>query len=219
MPAQRVQFKQRFVESWAKELFCMNDLASICVFCGGNAGVKPIYGEMAVALGKELSGRGMTLVYGGGSVGLMGKVATAALAHGAQVIGIIPGHLTTKELMGYPIGELIVVESMHVRKAKMAELADAFVALPGGFGTLDELFEVITWGQIGLHHKPIGLLNVDGFFDPLIHYMDHCVAEGFIRPQHRQLFLVEDDPVRLLDSLAEYQAPPSLVSSDGLERA
>lgn len=197
----------------------MNDLKSICVFCGGNAGVTPIYAEMAVALGKELASRGMTLVYGGGSVGLMGKVANAALAHGAQVIGIIPERLTTKELMGYPIGKLIVVENMHVRKAKMAEIADAFVALPGGFGTLDELFEAITWGQIGLHHKPIGLLNVNGFFDSLIRYIDHCVTEGFIRPQHRGLFLVENDPVRLLDQLAVYQAPPSLASSEELKRA
>jgi uncharacterized protein (TIGR00730 family) len=174
---------------------------------------------MAVAMGEELARRGMALVYGGGSVGLMGKVANAALAHGAQVIGIIPKHLTTKELMGYPIGELIVVESMHVRKAKMAELADAFVALPGGFGTLDELFEAITWGQIGLHRKPIGLLNVNRFFDPLVGYIDHCVAEGFIRPQHRELLSIEEEPARLLDQLASYQAPPSLASPEGLKRA
>jgi uncharacterized protein (TIGR00730 family) len=197
----------------------MNELKTVCVFCGGNAGNKPIYGQMAVALGQELAGRGMNLVYGGGSVGLMGQVATAALEDGAGVIGIIPEHLTTKELMGYPIGELIVVATMHTRKAKMAEMADAFVALPGGFGTLDELFEAITWGQIGLHQKPIGLLNVAGFFDPLIHYIDHCVVEGFIRPQHRQLFLVDDDPARLLDRLATYQAPPSLATPEGLERA
>src|SRR4051812_13987256 len=119
----------------------MNELKTVCVFCGGNAGNKPIYGQMAVALGQELAGRGMNLVYGGGSVGLMGQVATAALEDGAGVIGIIPENLTTKELMGYPIGELIVVATMHTRKAKMAEMADAFVALPGGFGTLDELFE------------------------------------------------------------------------------
>jgi uncharacterized protein (TIGR00730 family) len=174
---------------------------------------------MAGALGKELGARGLNFVYGGGSVGLMGEVAHAALDHGCAVIGIIPEHLTTKELMGYPIGDLIVVATMHERKAKMAEMSDAFVALPGGFGTLDELFEAITWGQIGLHSKPIGLLNVGGFFNPVIAHVDHCVAEGFIRPQHRQLFLVDDDPARLLDRLAAHVPPPGLVTSEGLERA
>lgn len=194
-------------------------LKAVCVFCGGNAGAKPIYAEVAVALGKEMAARSIRMVYGGGSVGLMGKVARAALEHGSPVLGIIPEILTTKELMGYPIGELMVVATMHERKAKMAEMSDAFVAMAGGFGTLDELFEAITWAQIGLHRKPIGLLNVEGFFDPLIHYVDHCVAEGFIRPHHRQLFLVDDDPARLLARLAAYQLPPSLVSSEGLERA
>jgi cytokinin riboside 5'-monophosphate phosphoribohydrolase len=197
----------------------MNELKSICVFCGGNAGNKAIYTEMAAAMGRELGARGMNFVYGGGSVGLMGVVARAARDHGCAVLGIIPDVLTTKELMGYPIGELIVVANMHERKAKMAAMADAFVAMPGGFGTLDELFEAITWGQIGLHNKPIGLLNVGGFFDLLVNYIDHCVAEGFIRPQHRQLFLVDDDPARLLDRLAAHVPPPGLVTSEGLERA
>lgn len=197
----------------------MSELKTICVFCGGNAGAKPIYAEMAIAMGKELGARSKNFVYGGGSVGLMGKVATAARDHGCAVVGIIPEHLTTEELMGYPIGELIVVATMHERKAKMAELSDAFVALPGGYGTLDELFEAITWGQIGLHSKPIGLLNVEGFFDPLVNYIDHCVVEGFIRPQHRQLFLVDDDPARLLDRLDAHKPPPGLVTSEGLERA
>ena len=192
---------------------------AICVFCGGNPGNKPIYAETAEALGKEMAARSLRMVYGGGSVGLMGKVARSALEHGCPVFGIIPEILTTKELMGYPIGELMVVATMHERKAKMAAMSDAFVALPGGFGTLDELFEAITWAQIGLHRKPIGLLNVDGFFDPLVHYVDHCVTEGFIRPHHRQLFLVDDHAGRLLDRLADYQLPPSLVSSEGLERA
>jgi uncharacterized protein (TIGR00730 family) len=161
----------------------------------------------------------MRLVYGGGSVGLMGEVARTARDSGCAVVGFIPEHLSTKELMGYPIGELIVVTTMHERKARMAAMADAFIAMPGGFGTLDELFEAITWGQIGLHHKPIGLLNVGGFFDPLIHYIDHCVVEGFIRPQHRALFVVENEPARLLDQLAAHIPPPGLVSSEGLERA
>jgi uncharacterized protein (TIGR00730 family) len=197
----------------------MNELNTLCVFCGANAGNQPIYVAAAVAVGKELAARGMGLVYGGGSVGLMGEVARTARDHGCTVVGIIPEHLTTKELMGYPIGELIVVTTMHERKAKMAELSDAFMALPGGFGTLDELFEAITWGQIGLHNKPIGLLNVGGYFGPLIQYVDHCVNEGFIRPQHRQLFLVDDDPARLLERLAAHQPPPGLTSSEGLERA
>lgn len=197
----------------------MTTLKRVCVFCGGNPGTKPVYAEQATALGRELAAQGITLVYGGGSVGLMGQVARAALDHGAQVIGIIPEHLTTKELMGYPIGELKVVATMHERKARMAALSDAFVALPGGYGTLDELFEAITWGQIGLQRKPIGLLNVAGFFDLLIAYLDQCVAEGFIRPHHRHLFLVETDPVRLLARLATYVPPQGLVSSEGLERA
>lgn len=197
----------------------MNNLKAVCVFCGGNAGVKPLYAEMAEAMGKELAARKLALVYGGGSVGLMGKVAGTARDHGASVVGIIPEHLTTKELMGYPIGELIVVPTMHERKAQMASRADAFVALPGGFGTLDELFEAVTWGQIGLHSKPIGLLNVDGFFDALVGYIDHCVAEGFIRTQHRELLVVEDNPTRLLDRLATHQPPPGLRPAEGLDRA
>jgi uncharacterized protein (TIGR00730 family) len=197
----------------------MNELKAICLFCGSSAGSKAIYGEIAMALGKELATRELALVYGGGSVGLMGVVASTARDHGCAVFGILPEHLATQELTGYPIGELMVVATMHERKAKMAELSDAFVVLPGGFGTLDELFEAITWSQIGLHSKPIGLLNVDGFFDPLIRYIDHCVAEGFIRLHHRQLFLVDDDPARLLERLATHQPPSGLVNPDGLERA
>ena len=196
----------------------MNNLKTICVFCGANSGNRPIYADVAVVLGQELARRQMRLVYGGGSVGLMGEVARSARDHGCPVIGIIPEHLTTKELMGDPIGDLIVVKTMHERKAKMAELTDAFIAIPGGFGTMDELFEAITWGQIGLHAKPIGLLNVAGYFDLLIQFIDHCVSEGFIRPYHRQLFLVDEDPSRLLTRLASHQLPPGLVP-DGLERA
>lgn len=196
-----------------------NELKSICVFCGANAGNRPLYSEAAVAVGQELAAREMRLVYGGGSVGLMGEVARTARDHGCTVLGIIPEHLTTRELMGYPIGELMVVTSMHERKAKMAELSDAFIALPGGFGTLDELFEAITWGQIGLHNKPIGLLNVAGYFDPLLRFIDFSVDEGFIRPQHRHLFLVDDEPAQLLDRLAAHQLPPGLASPEGLKRA
>lgn len=197
----------------------MNELKTVCVFCGANAGNQPVYVQMAVALGQELAARAMTLVYGGGSVGLMGEVARTVRDGGSPVVGFIPEHLTTEELMGYPIGELVVVQTMHERKAKMAEMADAFVALPGGFGTLDELFEAITWGQLGLHQKPIGLLNVAGFFDPLVRYIDHCLEQGFIRPQHRGLFLVDDQPARLLDRLAAYLPPSGLATPEGLERA
>lgn len=188
------------------------------VFCGAGAGNSPRYGAAAVAVGRELGRRKMGLVYGGGSVGLMGMVARTARDHGCSIVGVIPDMLTTQELMGSKIGELIVVETMHERKALMASMADAFVALPGGFGTLDELFEVITWGQLGLHAKPIGLLNVDGYFDALLTYIDQCVEQGFIRPHHRSLFIVDDDPSCLLDGLAVYEAPPSLVQRDGLDR-
>ena len=196
-----------------------HNLKTICVFCGGNAGKSPRYAEMATALGMALAARELDLVYGGGSVGLMGVVARTVLDQGRAVVCIIPEILTTKQLMGDPIGELIVVETMLERKAQMAARADAFVALPGGFGTLDELFEAITWGQIGLHDKPIGLLNVNGFFDALVAYIEHCVAEGFIRPQHRHLLLVDDDPARLLARLASHRPPPGLVPSEGLARA
>jgi uncharacterized protein (TIGR00730 family) len=189
----------------------MNDLSSICVFCGANSGQHPVYVEAAVALGQELGRRQIGLVYGGGSVGLMGALARAARESGVHVVGVIPESLTTRELMGEKIGELIVVESMHERKAIMASLADAFIALPGGFGTLEELFEVITWSQLGIHAKPIGLLNIEGFFNPLLRFIDHGVVEGFIRIQHRDLAIIGDEPAELIDRLQVYQAPPGLI--------
>jgi uncharacterized protein (TIGR00730 family) len=197
----------------------MNTLKTICVFCGANAGADPQYLAAATAVGNELGRRRLGLVYGGGSVGLMGAVAHAAQDAGASVIGVIPEGLTTRELMGQPIGELTVVATMHERKALMASLSDAVVALPGGFGTLDELFEAITWGQIGLHRKPIGVLNVAGYFDALVNFIDHSVSEGFIRPLHRDLFLVDTEIGRLLDRLAQHQLPPGFTSNNGLERA
>jgi uncharacterized protein (TIGR00730 family) len=189
----------------------MNEISSICVFCGANPGQRPVYVDAAVALGQELGRRQLGLVYGGGSVGLMGALARAARDSGVHVVGVIPESLTTRELMGEKIGELIIVESMHERKAIMASLADAFIALPGGFGTLEELFEVITWSQLGIHTKPIGLLNIAGFFDPLLRFIDHGVAEGFIRTQHRSLAITGDEPGTLLDGLQVYHAPPGLV--------
>lgn len=196
-----------------------NNLTTVCVFCGASAGSQPIYVEAAVTLGQELARRQVGLVYGGGSVGLMGVIARTVRDNGSPVVGIIPEHLTTKELMGYPIGELIVVNTMHERKAKMAGLSDAFIALPGGFGTLDELFEAITWGQLGLHTKPIGLLNIAGYFDLLIQYIERAIDEGFIRPHHRQLFVVDEDSSRLLDLLSAHQPPPGSVGPEGLEVA
>jgi uncharacterized protein (TIGR00730 family) len=197
----------------------MNSLTNVAVFCGANAGSRPLYLEAACALGSELGRRKLGLVYGGGSVGLMGKVARAVRDQDCHVVGVIPSHLTTKELMGQKIGDLIVVETMHERKATMAKMADAFIAMPGGFGTMDELFEMVTWGQLGLHVKPIGLFNVGSYFDPLLAFIDHAVAEGFILPHYLGLFVVEADPARLLDLLAFHQPPPGLVTYDGMDRA
>jgi uncharacterized protein (TIGR00730 family) len=162
----------------------------------------------AAGLGKCLAGRTTTLVYGGGMVGLMGIVADAAMGAGGEVIGVIPSWLDRKELAHQGITELRVVASMHERKAQMADLAQAFIAMPGGFGTFDELFEILTWAQIGLHQKPIGLLDVDGFFAPLVAMIDHAVKEGFVPPEHTRLFVVRPDANLLLDALEAFDPPP-----------
>jgi uncharacterized protein (TIGR00730 family) len=180
----------------------------LCIFCGSSKGGRQVYAEAARALGAALTRRRIGLVFGGGRVGLMGVVADTVLDGGGEVIGVIPEALVAKELAHNGVGDLRVVSSMHERKALMAELADAFVALPGGYGTFEEFCEVITWAQLGLHRKPCGLLNVDGFYDPLLAFFDHAVAERFIRPAHRSLILEERDPERLLDRLASFQAPP-----------
>jgi hypothetical protein len=179
----------------------------IAVYCGSGAGARPAYAEAARALGRALGERGIGLVFGGGHVGLMGVVADAALAAGAEVIGVIPQALVDRELAHRGVTELRVVGTMHQRKALMADLAGGFVALPGGLGTLDELFEVWTWAQLGLHGKPIGLLDVDGFFAPLMTYLDHAVTEDFLRPEHRGMLVVESDPAQLLARFATYRAP------------
>lgn len=197
----------------------MNHFANIAVFCGANPGYRPDYEAAAVALGAELGRRGLGLVYGGGSVGMMGVLARAARAHGSQVVGVIPEPLMTRELMGDKVGELIVVETMQERKTQMIALADAFIVLPGGFGTLDELFEVITWGQLGIHVKPIGLLNVAGFFDPLLAWFDRAVEEGFVRAHHRELVVAEAEIAPLFDRLHVYQSPPSLVKWLNMDEA
>src|SRR5690606_5019800 len=185
---------------------CMS-LKSVCVFCGASPGARPIYREAAENLGRSLAERGLRLIYGGGAVGLMGVVADAALAAGGEVIGIIPQSLERAEIGHSGLSRLEVVDGMHARKARMAELADAFVALPGGLGTLEELFEVWTWGQLGYHAKPIGLLEVDGFYARLTGFLDHLVAERFVREQHRAILQVDERPDELLQRLAAW--PPS----------
>lgn len=182
-------------------------LERICVFCGSNAGVRPAYADAARAMGRVLLERGFGLVYGGGNVGLMGIVADTVLSGGGEVIGVIPEALMAREV-GHPeLTELHVVKTMHARKALMADRADAFVALPGGFGTFEEFFEVLTWSQLGLHPKACGVLNVDGYYDPLAALIDHGVAEGFIPGRHRALVIEETDPARLLDRFATFVPP------------
>lgn len=179
----------------------------ICVFCGSSRGHDPRYGQAAVDLGQELARRGLGVVFGGGSVGLMGLLADAALAGGAEVIGVIPSGLAVREIAHPGVSDLRVVPTMHARKAIMADLADAFIALPGGLGTLEELLEVATWAQLGIHHKPIGILNVAGYFDPLLALIDHGVAAGFVPRESRGFLIVDDEPPRLLAALADHRGP------------
>ena len=183
----------------------MSALGSVCVFSGSSPGARPSYTEAAAALGRDLAGRGTRVVYGGASVGLMGTVADAALAAGGEVVGVIPQHLVDREVAHDGLTELHVTGSMHERKALMADLADGFVALPGGLGTLEELAEVLTWSQLGLQSKPCGLLDVEGFFDPLLAFLDHTVAERFVSTEHRALVLAADRPDALLDLLSAWQ--------------
>ena len=173
----------------------------VTVFCGSAAGRNPRYAEAARAFARALVRRGLGLVTGGGRVGLMGVVADAVLEQGGEAVGVIPRLLATRELAHDQMTRLHVVETMHERKALMATLAGAFVALPGGMGTLEELFEALTWAQLGIHHKPVGILDVGGFWAPLEQFLDHAVEEGFLRPEHRPLLLRADDPDALLDLL------------------
>ena len=177
-------------------------IRAICVFCGSSSGANPAYAHAAQALGQLLAERGITLVYGGGAVGLMGIVADAALAAGGEVIGVIPQSLERAEVGHKGLTRLEVVDGMHARKARMAELADAFIALPGGLGTLEELFEVWTWAQLGYHSKPLGLLETNGFYAKLIGFLDHLVDESFVRQQHRGLLQVRDSAQALLDVIS-----------------
>ncbi|WNG18389.1 TIGR00730 family Rossman fold protein [Cystobacter fuscus] len=182
-------------------------IRSICVFCGSRVGARPEYLEAARALGTELGRRGLTLVYGGTSVGLMGAMADAVLAEGGQVVGVLPHLLQSREIAHKNLTELHLVDSMHTRKAMMAERADAFIAMPGGVGTFEELFEITTWAQLGLHHKPIGLLNVADFYGPLLALMRRAVEEGFIPETRAQPFVHDASPAALLETLLKAAQP------------
>lgn len=185
-------------------------MKSVCVFCGSHPGDDPAYEEAARALGETLAEAGIELVYGGGHVGLMGSVADAALAAGGEVTGVIPKALVDREIAHTGLTRLHVVGSMHERKAMMSELSEGFVALPGGTGTLEEFFEVLTWAQLGEHGKPCGLLNVAGYYDPLLAVFDHMVNKGFLGDAHRALVLLESEPRALLDRFANYRPPKTV---------
>jgi uncharacterized protein (TIGR00730 family) len=177
----------------------------LCVFCGTNAGARPEYGKAARQLGELLAEEDIELVYGGASVGIMGELADAVQEHGGHVTGIIPQQLIQKEEAHRGIPDLIVVASMHQRKSQMADLSDGFVALPGGIGTLEGFFELVTWGQLGIHSKPSGILNVAGYFDGLTGFLDHAVKEGFLTPHHRDSIMVETDPRTLLTRMRAFK--------------
>jgi uncharacterized protein (TIGR00730 family) len=188
----------------------------LCVFCGSSVGNRDEYRQSAIEMGTVLAERRIGLVYGGGNVGLMGVVADAVLAGGGEVIGVIPQSLADREIAHTGVTDLRVVDSMHTRKAMMADLADAFVAMPGGVGTFEEFFEVVTWTQLGLHRKPCGLLNSAGFYTPLAAFIDQAVTEGFIKIVHRAAIVVDSDPARLLDLLGTVELPavPKWIEKD-----
>jgi uncharacterized protein (TIGR00730 family) len=190
------------------------DLRRIAVYCGSRDGADPRYARAARAMGEVLAARGIGLVYGGGGVGLMGAVADAALAAGGEVVGVIPTALAEREAAHRGLSEMHVTASMHERKATMVALSDAFVAMPGGLGTLDELVEVLTWTQLGIHRRPTGLLEVDGFWEPFLGLVDHMVREAFVDARHRDALLVDADPGRLLDRLAVAEAPATRFATE-----
>ena len=180
----------------------MDDLkGKICVFTGSRPGARPEYAEAARRLGRALAERNYGLVYGGGKVGLMTVIADTMLAMKGHVTGVIPGALVTKEVAHRGLSELRIVESMHERKAVMAELSDGFIAMPGGIGTMEEFFEVLSWAQLGIHNKPCALLNAGGYYQPLINFLDHAVTEDFLKPKHRSLLFIEAEPEKLLDGI------------------
>lgn len=183
-------------------------MKSIAVFCGSNDGASPVYKEYAVALGKELAARGITLIYGGATVGLMGAIADSVMQAGGRVIGVLPHFLKKREIEHTRLTELIMVDSMHERKLKMSELADGFIAMPGGPGTMEEYFEIFTWAQLGLHQKPCGLLNVNGYYDPLIALFNNMVQEKFMQEKQHSIMLNDTTAEGILQQLADYTPPP-----------
>lgn len=185
----------------------MRSIRRLCVFCGSSAGGNPAYAEAARGLGRLLAAEKIRLVYGGGNIGLMGLIADEVLARGGEVIGVIPHGLAVKEVAHERLTELHVVDSMHTRKAMMEELSDGFIALPGGLGTFEEILEIITWSQLGIHDKPCGILNVAGYYDRLIDFLDHAVAEQFFRREQRATILIQSEPAVLLAQMRNYQAP------------
>lgn len=195
----------------------MKKLRRICVFCGSSLGSRPAYQQAAQRLGELLAERAIGIVFGGGCIGLMGALADAALAKGGEVIGVIPDGLVRREIAHRGVSKLYVVETMHQRKAMMADLSDAFIALPGGYGTLEEICETVTWSQLGIQQKPCGLLNVERYWDSLLAQLDHAVEEQFVRPENSQLILVALTPERMLDRLLEW-TPPSHIEK-WLDRA
>jgi len=180
-------------------------IKTICVFCGSSTGAKPIYSEQSRKLARFFYQQKLTLVYGGANVGLMGILADSLLEAGGKVIGVMPKSLVEREVAHTGLTEMHIVDGMQERKALMAKLSDAFIALPGAFGTFDELFEILTWNQLGIVHKPVGLLNIDGFFDPLIRLLDHAVEEKFLRPEHRGILLIDHSPESLYEKLDAFQ--------------
>jgi uncharacterized protein (TIGR00730 family) len=188
----------------------------VCVFCGASPGSRPAYAEAAEELAGLLVAQKIAVVYGGGRVGLMGKLADAVLAHGGEITGVIPRALVHREIGHRQVADLRVVGSMHERKALMTELADAFVALPGGIGTLEELFEVFTWAQLGLHQKPCGLLDVESYYDGIAAFLDHAVRERFLRAEHRSTLIVERDAAALIERLRSYE--PDAVEPKWIDR-
>ncbi len=185
----------------------MSSFRRLCVYCGSNRGRSAAFAEAAVALGKLLAERGIGVVYGGGHVGLMGVLADAVLTAGGEVIGVIPKSLEEKELGHRGLTELHVVTSMHERKHMMADLSDGFISMPGGIGTLEELFETFTWLQLGFHQKPVALLNIGGFYDPLLAFVTQLTTDGFLKPEHESCLLVDSDPAALLEKMGQFEVP------------
>jgi uncharacterized protein (TIGR00730 family) len=184
-------------------------LTTICVFCASSPGVDPRYTEGARTFGELLARTGRRVVYGGGNTGLMGALAEGVISARGEIVGVMPRHLVEREVAHHGLTRLDTVTSMHERKARLSEMADAFVALPGGLGTLEEFTEIWTWGQLGLHRKPYGILNVAGYYTPLLEFLDHALAHGFVRPEHRAMVHVAEDPAALLDAM-EHAPPPAL---------